>query len=197
MINGLYIKYEYAKQMLQTELEILLHSLEHKHGYNPVEHMKSRMKSISSIEKKLEQKGLNNSFLNIEKSITDVVGFRIVVSFISDVYDIVSLITHSPNLIVKERKDYIRTPKNSGYTSYHLIVLVPIYLENVVEYIPAEIQVRTVAMDFWASLDHKIRYKFKEEIPEDVQQKMEEYAKDIQELDYKMYYLNQVMSKYQ
>ncbi len=91
----------------------------------------------------------------------------------------------------------IRTPKNSGYTSYHLIVLVPIYLENVVEYIPAEIQVRTVAMDFWASLDHKIRYKFKEEIPEDVQQKMEEYAKDIQELDYKMYYLNQVMSKYQ
>ena len=82
MINGLYIKYEYAKQMLQTELEILLHSFEHKHGYNPVEHMKSRMKSISSIEKKLEQKGLNNSFLNIEKSITDVVGFRIVVSFI-------------------------------------------------------------------------------------------------------------------
>lgn len=197
MTNKFYVKYEYAKQMLQTELEILLHSFEQKHGYNPVEHMKSRLKSVSSIEKKLEHKGLSNSFLNVERYITDVVGFRIVVSFLSDVYDIVSLIAHSPNLIVKERKDYIRTPKDSGYTSYHLIVLVPIYLENVVEYIPAEIQVRTVAMDFWASLDHKIRYKFKEAIPLEVQQKMEDYAKDIQELDYKMYSLNQIMNKYQ
>lgn len=197
MPEKLYIKYEYAKQMLQTELEILLHSFSMKHGYTPVEHIKSRMKTNQSIEKKLRNKNIPFSKENIEKYITDVIGFRIVVSFLSDVYDIVSLITHSTNIIIKERKDYIRTPKESGYTSYHLIVLVPIYLENIVEYVPAEIQVRTVAMDFWASLDHKIRYKFQEKIPEEVQKEMESYAVDIRELDRKMYHLNQIMSKYQ
>ncbi len=197
MNSDIYIKYEYAHQMLETELDILLRSFEQKHGYSPVEHVKSRIKTIQSIERKMKDKKIVSTKENIIKYITDIIGFRIVVSFLSDVYDIVSLITHSTNIIIKERKDYIRTPKDSGYTSYHLIVLVPIYLENVVEYIPAEIQVRTVAMDFWASLDHKIRYKFQEEIPEDVQKEMSEYAKDIQELDRKMYYLNQIMSKYQ
>ncbi len=197
MENRLFIKYQYAKQMLGTELDILLHSFEIKHGYNPVEHVKSRLKSLTSIEKKLAKKGYAYTLENVERNIVDIVGFRIVVSFLSDVYDIVSLISHSPNIIVKERKDYIASPKDSGYSSYHLIVLVPIYLEQVVEYIPAEIQVRTVAMDFWASLDHKIRYKFKEDIPAEVQSEMESYAKDIQELDKKMYYLNQIMSKYQ
>ncbi len=197
MNNNFFIKYEYAKKMLETELDILIHSFELKHGYTPVEHMKSRIKSISSIQKKLERRGYSYTEENIEKHVTDVIGVRIVVSFLSDVYDIVSLITHSTNIILKERRDYIANPKESGYTSYHLIVLVPIYLESYVEYIPAEIQVRTVAMDFWASLDHKIRYKFKEEIPEEVQVEMKNYAKDIQELDRKMYHMNQIMNKYQ
>ena len=197
MNNNFFIKYEYAKKMLETELDILIHSFELKHGYTPVEHMKSRIKSISSIQKKLERRGYSYTEENIENHVTDVIGVRIVVSFLSDVYDIVSLITHSTNIILKERRDYIANPKESGYTSYHLIVLVPIYLESYVEYIPAEIQVRTVAMDFWASLDHKIRYKFKEEIPEEVQVEMKNYAKDIQELDRKMYHMNQIMNKYQ
>ena len=110
---------------------------------------------------------------------------------------IISGIAKSTNIIIKERKDYILKPKTSGYTSYHLKVLVPIYLQDYVEYIPAEIQVRTVAMDFWASLDHKIRYKFHESIPLEVQKKMEEYATDIQELDRKMYEMNQIMNKYE
>ncbi len=197
MNQNFYMKYEYAKKMLETELDILIHSFEEKQGYTPVEHIKSRMKSLPSIQKKLEKRGLTYTKENVERYITDVIGIRIVVSFLSDVYDIVSLITHSTNIIIKQRKDYIQTPKESGYTSYHLIVLVPIYLENYVEYIPAEIQVRTVAMDFWASLDHKIRYKFKEEIPREVQEEMESYAKDIRKLDQKMYHLNQIMSKYQ
>ncbi len=197
MEENFYMKYQYAEKMLEAELEILIHSFEKKHGYTPVEHVKKRMKTESSIRKKLEKKGYEFTEENIEKHVSDVLGFRIVVSFLSDVYDIVSLVSHSPNIILKERKDYIASPKETGYTSYHLIVLVPIYLENMVEYIPAEIQVRTVAMDFWASLDHKIRYKFKESIPEEVKKEMENYAKDIQELDRKMYYLNQIMSKYQ
>ena len=197
MFNDFYTKYEYGMKMLETELEILLHAFELEHGYTPVEHMKSRLKTMPSMKRKLESKGYEPSIQNIEKHVSDIIGCRIVVSFLSDVYDVVSLISHSPNIIIKERKDYISSPKESGYSSYHLIVLVPVYLEHHVEYIQAEIQVRTVAMDFWASLDHKIRYKFKETIPVEVQEEMEEYAKDIQELDRKMYHLNQVMNKYQ
>ena len=128
MPEKLYIKYEYAKQMLQTELEILLHSFSMKHGYTHVEHIKSRMKTNQSIEKKLRNKNIPFSKENIEKYIVDVIGFRIVVSFLSDVYDIVSLIANSTNIIIKERKDYIRTPKESGYTSYHVIVLSLIHI---------------------------------------------------------------------
>ena len=196
MCNNFY-KYEYAKKMLETELQILISEFERKHGYMPVEHIKSRIKTKDSILKKLENKGYDYTFENIEKHISDVVGFRIVVSFLSDVYDIVSMLSRSTNIIIKQRKDYIKDPKKSGYSSYHLIILVPIYLEGYVEYVTAEIQVRTVAMDFWASLDHKIRYKFKEEIPEEVQATMLSYAEDIQELDRKMYEMNKIMSKYE
>ena len=196
MCNNFY-KYEYAKKMLETELQILISEFERKHGYMPVEHIKSRIKTKDSILKKLENKGYDYTFENIEKHISDVVGFRIVVSFLSDVYDIVSMLSRSTNIIIKQRKDYIKDPKKSGYSSYHLIILVPIYLEGYVEYVTAEIQVRTVAMDFWASLDHKIRYKFKEEIPEEVQATMLSYAEDIQELDRKMYEMNKIMRKYE
>lgn len=190
-------KLEYAKKMLESELQILISEFERKHGYMPVEHIKSRIKTDESIKKKLEFKGYEYTKENIEKHITDAIGFRLVVSFLSDVYDVVSMICNSTNIIIKERRDYIKEPKESGYTSYHLIVLVPIYLEGYVEYVTAEIQVRTVAMDFWASLDHKIRYKFKEEIPDEVQKTMLSYAEDIQELDRKMYEMNKVMSKYE
>ena len=190
-------KYEYAKQMLETELKILLQEFERHHGYTPVEHVKSRMKSMSSICKKLELMCYDVTEKNVYRYIDDIVGVRIVVSFLSDVYDIISGITKSTNIIIKERKDYILKPKTTGYTSYHLKVLVPIYLQDYVEYIPAEIQVRTVAMDFWASLDHKIRYKFHESIPGVVQEKMAEYATDIQELDRKMYEMNQIMNEYE
>ncbi len=197
MDQDCFYKYEYAQKMLETELHVLIKEFERKHGYMPVEHVKFRIKTKESIKNKLESRGYEYSFENIEKHISDVVGFRIVVSFLSDVYDIVSMISHSTNLLIKKRKDYIKEPKDTGYSSYHLIVLVPVYLEGYVEYVTAEIQVRTVAMDFWASLDHKIRYKFHEEIPLDVQEAMLSYAEDIQELDRKMYEMNKIMSKYE
>lgn len=196
-MDEIYAKYEYAKKMLETELQILIKEFERKHGYTPVEHTKSRIKTEKSIQCKLTKKGYEFTPENIEKHISDVVGVRIVVSFLSDVYDIVSMITHSTNLLIKKRKDYIKEPKDSGYSSYHLIVLVPVYLESYVEYITAEIQIRTVAMDFWATLDHKIRYKFQDVIPADIQNAMREYAEDIQELDRKMYEMNKIMSKYE
>ncbi len=192
-----YSKYEYALSMLETEVNVLIQEFHRIHGYMPVEHTKARIKSEKSIKEKLNKRGKEFTEENIMKYVNDVVGLRLVVSFISDVYDIVSLLSRSVNIIVSQKKDYILEPKETGYSSYHLKVLVPIYLDGVVEYIPAEIQVRTVAMDFWASLDHKIRYKFPDIIPEEVQEKMQDYAKDIQELDRKMYELNKTMSNYE
>ena len=192
-----FYKYEYAKKMLETELDILLSEFKRKHGYTPVEHVKSRIKTMDSIQKKLKKKGKIFTEENVEKYILDVIGIRIVVSFLSDVYDIVSLISNSTNILIKNRKDYIKEPKSSGYSSYHMIVLVPIYLEGYVEYLSAEIQIRTVAMDFWASLDHKMRYKFPERIPDELQQELMNYAEDIQELDRKMYEINKVVMKYE
>lgn len=196
MNENKYYKYEYAKNMLETEIHILFREFERKQGYLPVEHVKSRLKSEKSIQRKLKRKGLKPTYENIIKYVDDILGLRIVVSFISDVYDIVSEISKSKLIVIKERRDYIEEPKDSGYSSYHLKVLVNLTIDGKEEQIPAEIQIRTVAMDFWASLDHKIRYKFNEEIPEDVQKEMYNYSHDIRKLDQRMYELNKIMNKY-
>lgn len=141
-------------------------------------------------------KGYIPTIKNMKDNVYDVVGIRIVCSFLTDVYDIVSMITNSSNIIIKERKDYISNPKESGYSSYHLIVLVPIYLSTGKEYVYAEIQIRTIAMDFWASLDHKIRYKFDNSIPEEVQEEMYNSSLAITELDRKMLNLNELVNRY-
>ena len=196
MNDNKFYKYEYVKKILESEISIILHEFERKHGYLPVEHVKSRLKSEKSIKNKLAKKGVKYTYKNAAKYVSDILGIRIVVSFISDVYDIVTELNKSKLMIVQERRDYIKEPKKSGYTSYHLKVLVPITLDGLEEYIPAEIQIRTVAMDFWASLDHKIRYKFKEEIPEDVQKEMYDYSYEIRKLDQRMYELKKIMNKY-
>lgn len=189
-------KCKYAKKMLETQLEILIENLTYKQGYNPVEHIKGRIKSWKSIEEKLQKNNQNLTAENLKKYIYDMVGVRIVCSFLSDVYDMVFLLSHSKNIIVKERQDYIKNPKDTGYTSYHLAVLVPIYLQDRVEYIDCEIQIRTVAMDFWATLDHKIAYKFQQVIPNEIKNQMFDYAQIVQELDKKMMDLNKIVQKY-
>lgn len=190
-------KYQFGKQMLETEIDILLKEFALVHGYNPVEHVKSRIKTKKSIIEKLYRKNLEVTTSNIVRHIDDIIGIRIVCSFITDVYDIVATITASRNIIIRERQDYIANPKRTGYSSYHLNVFVPIYLKNKVEYVPAEIQIRTVAMDFWASLDHKIQYKFEGDmIPDDVRTELFNYSLAIKELDKRMMNLNELMKKY-
>ncbi len=193
----LYLKYKFAKQMLETEINILIEEFIFKYGYNPVEHVKSRIKSEESIMKKLEKKDYDKTLDNVASHIHDAVGVRIVVSFLSDVYDIVSVIKKSKNLIIVGQKDYIKDPKDTGYISYHLNVLVPIYLEDKTISVEAEIQIRTIAMDFWASLDHKIQYKFPKEIPLDVKERMYENSLIIKELDKQMMHLNDTVNKYE
>ena len=195
--DKLFLKYKFAKKMLEAEISILVEEFEFIHGYNPVEHIKARIKSETSILKKLEEKGYKKTISNIKTHIHDVVGIRIVVSFLSDVYDIVATIKESKNLTVIKQQDYIKEPKDTGYKSYHLNVFVPIYLRDKTEYMEAEIQIRTIAMDFWASLDHKIQYKFPNEIPEEIKDKMYENSLIIAKLDEQMMYLNDAVNKYE
>lgn len=193
----LMLKYGFAKKTLETELDILLEEYEFKNGYTPVEHIKSRLKSKESAIKKLERKGYDISPENIKNHVHDMVGSRIVCSFLDDVYNIVEIIKTSNKFKIKDESDYIKNPKDSGYVSYHLNVLVPIYLQKDVEYIETEIQIRTVAMDFWASLDHKLRYKLPEDIPVYLQREMLECSEDIKILDTKMQHLYEIVKKYQ
>ena len=192
-LEGLILKYTAALKTLETQISILLQDYEHKNNYNPVEHIKSRIKSYDSATKKLISRGYELTSKNIEEHVHDMVGLRIVCSFLSDVYEIVKIIEDSDQITIRDKKDYITNPKDTGYYSYHLLVYVPVYLIDGVTLVEAEIQIRTVAMDFWASLDHKITYKFKGEIPEEIKEGMHKCAEDIHALDQKMLKLNNEM----
>ena len=194
-LEGLILKYTAALKTLETQISILLQDYEHKNNYNPVEHIKSRIKSYDSATKKLTSRGYELTTKNIEEHVHDMVGLRIVCSFLSDVYEIVKIIEDSDQITIRDKKDYITNPKDTGYYSYHLLVYVPVYLIDGVTLVEAEIQIRTVAMDFWASLDHKITYKFKGEIPLEIQEEMQNCADDIHKLDRKMLNLNNQMQE--
>lgn len=187
---------KFTLSLLETELKILLKDYELANDYELIDHIKSRVKSEESIKAKLEKRGYEITRENIEKHVHDVVGIRLICPFLSDVSEVVNVIKSSEQFIIKEEKDYIASPKESGYISYHIIVLVPVYFSGKTEYREAEIQIRTMAMDFWASLDHRIRYKFDKEIPDDIQQEIYNCSVDIKKLDNKMFELNKIVQKY-
>lgn len=194
-IPELMLKYNLALEILEAQLNVLIKEFEFKNKCNPVEHIKSRIKTEASALEKLERKGYEVTAENLKLHIHDMIGVRIVCSFISDVYDIVKIIKNSKQFKIKSEKDYIENPKDTGYISYHMIVLVPIYFNEQIEYVEAEIQIRTIAMDFWASLDHKIQYKFPKDIPDDVKDELFNCSLVIQALDKKMYELNENVNK--
>src|SRR5699024_9544248 len=133
-----------------------------------IEHISSRIKSKESINNKLVKKGLDCTYENIIKNINDIAGLRIICSFIPDIYKIVEIIENMQDITVIKKKDYVTSPKASGYSSYHLIVSVPVSLSIGTINVKVEIQIRTMAMDFWASLEHKINYKYEKQIPKGV-----------------------------
>ena len=184
-IDEIYLKNEFALKMLETELDILLKSYAYEKKYNPVEHMKSRLKTKESTFCKLKKKGYSINSYNLLKHVHDIIGIRIVCSFLSDVYEVVDLIKSSGQYKIKEEKDYIKNPKDTGYISYHIIITLPLYLTDKIEYVDAEIQVRTIAMDFWASIDHKLQYKV-DNISNDVKDEIYNCSLDIKALDEKM-----------
>ena len=195
-LDEILLKYSFAKKILDNEVDILLSEYRFNHGYNPVEHIKSRIKTIDSAVNKLVKKGYSVNLDNLVRHVHDRVGVRIVCSFVSDVYDIVDMLKSSKNFIVREESDYIKNPKDTGYSSYHINVLVPIHLQGKTEYMEAEIQIRTVAMDCWASLDHKLRYKFPGALPKNLENEMIECAYEIAEIDDKMQKINEHINNY-
>ena len=191
------LKYEFARKKMETELNILFQEYMFAEKYNLVEHVKSRIKSLDRIVSKLERKKKDITVDNICRYVYDVVGVRIVCSFIKDVYKIADIIRSLGEFIVKSEKDYIKEPKKSGYRSYHMIVLVPIHLENRTEYIKVEIQIRTVAMDCWASLDHKLRYIGPDNLTKELENEILESANDMLKIDLKMQRISDVINGFE
>ena len=189
--NEVLLIYRSALKEINTKLEILNDEFQHVHRYNPIEHIKSRIKTSESIVKKLKKKGYESTIENMVEYVDDIAGIRIICSFTSDIYHIAEMLVNQNDIKVLEIKDYIKTPKQSGYKSYHMLVTVPIFLSDKKIDAKVEIQIRTVAMDFWASLEHKIHYKFEGNAPEHIQDELVECARMVSDLDTKMQSLNE------
>ncbi|RKQ32989.1 GTP pyrophosphokinase [Oceanobacillus halophilus] len=178
--------YKFGLDEMNTKLTILKEEFQHIHEYNPIEHIKSRIKSPESIMKKMYRKDIPITTDNIKENIRDIVGIRVVCSFISDIGRISNMIENQKDVTLITKKDYIQNPKPNGYKSLHLIVSIPVFMSDRVEDVFVEIQIRTVAMDFWASLEHKIFYKYNNTIPERLTKELTDAAKAANELDERM-----------
>ena len=185
------LDYNSALKQIETKLDILNDEFQHIHRYNPIEHIKARIKTPESIVKKLRRYGLEFTLDNMENAVNDIAGVRITCSFTSDIFRLADMIRDQKDIRVLSTKDYITTPKPSGYRSYHMIVSVPVYFSDRIKDVKVEIQIRTVAMDFWASLEHKIHYKFEGKAPQHIKEELIECSKMIADLDAKMLSLNE------
>ena len=183
--------YNSALKQISTKLEILNDEFQHVHRYNPIEHIKGRIKTPESIVKKLKKNGYESTINNMIRYVNDIAGIRVICSFASDIYQIAEMISNQRDIKVISVKDYIVNPKASGYKSYHMLVSVPVYLSDRIEDTKVEIQIRTVAMDFWASLEHKIHYKFEGNAPEHIKEELVECAQMVSDLDARMLALNE------
>lgn len=194
--NRTLLLYDSALREINTKLEIMNNDFKLAHQYNPIEHITSRIKSPQSIAKKIRKLDLELTVENIVNYINDVAGIRIICSFTSDIYRIAELLTRQSDIKVLRIKDYIQNPKPNGYMSYHMIVTVPIFLSDRMVETKVEIQIRTIAMDFWASLEHKIYYKFEGKAPDYIRRELKECADLVSFLDKKMLSINEEIKEY-
>jgi len=180
------LEYRFGLQEVETKIAILRDEFEYMHDYNPIEHVSSRVKSPDSLVEKVSRKGVEPDFDSIRASITDIAGIRVTCSFTADAYRLFDLLTAQDDITVRTVKDYIAQPKPNGYKSLHAIVEVPVFLSTGAVSVPVEVQFRTIAMDFWASLEHKIYYKYDRQVPEDLVANLKDAADSAAELDLRM-----------
>lgn len=185
--SELIMRYKCAMLEVRTKLDVLNTQLSLENDRNPFESISCRIKSVPSILEKLERKGLPLTSEAIEQNLNDVAGIRVICSFPDDIYVLADRLCSQDDLRLLEKKDYIKNPKPNGYRSLHLIVEIPIFLMDGKKYMRVEVQFRTIAMDFWASLEHKLKYK--KDIPgdiEDISRRLKECSDEISLLDLKM-----------
>lgn len=180
--------YECAIMEIETKFRVLNHELSLEYDNNPIESIKTRVKSYDSILKKIRRKNIPLNLQAIEENLKDIAGVRVICSFPDDIYKLAESFLKQDDITLIERKDYIKNPKPSGYRSLHLIVQVPIFLQNEKKMVNVEVQFRTIAMDFWASLDHKMRYKkeLSDEEVEILQEELYDCAEQSAALDERM-----------
>ena len=184
--SRLLMEHRFVIDELLTKISILREESLHTHSYNPIEHITSRVKSPRSLLEKVNRRGLPLDIDVIRQAITDIAGIRITCSFIADTYHVLETLTSQDDVRVVEIKDYIAHPKPNGYKSLHAILEVPIFLSQGPTPVICEVQIRTIAMDFWASLEHKINYKFAGEVPDRLLEELTQTAEVASQLDRRM-----------
>lgn len=187
--------YKFALDEVNTKIDILKQEFEYIHEYNPIEHVESRLKSFESILEKINRKNYELSLPSIKENVRDIAGIRITCSFISDIYRVSKMLQNQKDIQILDIKDYIQNPKSNGYQSLHLVLQVPVFMSDRVEHVCIEVQIRTIAMDFWASLEHKIFYKYNRAVPAKLIEELKDAAVTAAQLDQKMERLHKEMSK--
>lgn len=178
--------YESAIKQVETKLDILNKESKVSGKRNSIETVKSRIKSADSIAKKLEKKNLPVTFDAMMKNLSDIAGVRVICPYISDIYTVRDILLRQPDMKLLEEHDYIQSPKDSGYRSLHLVISIPVYLSSSVQEVKVEIQLRTIAMDFWASLEHELHYKNEAKVPDSVRRELFRVAETIAMTDKEM-----------
>ncbi|OJV66423.1 MAG: hypothetical protein BGO41_03045 [Clostridiales bacterium 38-18] len=195
--RDLLLVHQFAVDEIRTKLTILDEEFRTIHDYNPIEHIRYRVKKPKSIKEKLVRIGLEPTIENAKSNIFDIAGIRIICAFTADIYNVLELLSRQSDFKIVDIKDYIKYPKENGYKSLHVHVEYPVYLSSGVVPTRVEIQFRTIAMDFWASIEHKIYYKYREKAPRVIQAELKECAELITSLDDRMYMLKQVINEFE
>lgn len=187
------IIYECALDNVKTRVDIILKDFEKFQAYEPIEHVKTRLKTPESIADKLHRQALPMTADNARTYLTDIAGLRCICYYAKDIFYVADVLKRQPDLEVISEKDYVTSPKPSGYRSYHLILDVPVHLTDRTEHLPVEIQIRTQAMDFWATLEHKVKYKYRNQMPDHLSSELVDCAQKIADLDERMYLIQEIV----
>ena len=178
--------YSAAVREVRTKVEILDEEFRTRYARNPIHHIDSRLKSPQSMMKKLKRKGLPQTLEAAEANLNDIAGVRIICNYLEDIYRIADLLQRQRDVEFVHRRDYIENPKESGYRSLHLVIRIPVFLSSHTELVPVEVQIRTIAMDFWASLEHQLRYKSNHETTQQLRRRLQHCAEASAALDREM-----------
>lgn len=180
------MRYKFAIDEVTTKIAILREEFEETYDHSPIEHVRSRLKSPDSLFAKAARRGTPNSLDAIAETVRDIAGVRVVCPFVSDVYWIKDVLTRQSDVTVLEIEDYIAHPKPNGYRSLHLTIEVPVFLSDRTDHVPVELQIRTIAMDFWASVEHAIYYKYDATVPATLLEELTDVARIAADLDHRM-----------